>query len=271
MPGVVPPGGRFPTGGYFGKMYGVPDIHLLEILKQGAANWNHWRDQNLGIVSYDLSVADLRRAKLSGARLFGANLSEAKLGAADLREADLREATSAVRTSSRRTSARRNSAGRNSSGRNSARRPQRGEPQLAVGGAASSFGPLEREPHRGEPPRGEPQGGGFNSVDHIWPTWAGVLRKAEPMKRKNEDEISTAGSKHIEGLPVIRRNCAGGDLGSKQHWMCGVQHRPLNKHECLRHGPNYLLLRPSVAGALDGAVFKYLSYQARYRSYRSRT
>ena len=39
------------------------------------------------------------------------------------------------------------------------------------------------------------------------------------MPRK--EEVASEGSRHLlEGLPVIRRNVAGIDLGSEQHWVC---------------------------------------------------
>lgn len=41
------------------------------------------------------------------------------------------------------------------------------------------------------------------------------------MKKNNEDEIYRAGKrKQLDGLPVIERNRAGGDLGSEKHWIC---------------------------------------------------
>src|SRR6266571_2547573 len=70
---------------------GQPDL-----LRQGAAAWNRWRDKNPE-VHPDLHEAnlyrmDLRAANLSRANLVKANLGDADLHAADLREADLREA-----------------------------------------------------------------------------------------------------------------------------------------------------------------------------------
>jgi transposase len=40
------------------------------------------------------------------------------------------------------------------------------------------------------------------------------------MRDENEDSITSNHSREIEGLPVIRRNVAGIDLGSTQHWVC---------------------------------------------------
>lgn len=51
------------------------------------------------------------------------------------------------------------------------------------------------------------------------PTWAVAFRKAEEMKKEANGNYSN-GSKTIEGLPIIRRNVAGIDLGSIWHWVC---------------------------------------------------
>ena len=78
----------------------------LEILKQGVAVWNRWREENpevwVDLSGADLAGADLKQALLKQAFLEGANLSEATLNRADLRatalqrtflqRADLREA-----------------------------------------------------------------------------------------------------------------------------------------------------------------------------------
>jgi Pentapeptide repeats (8 copies) len=68
------------------------DEHV-ELLKQGVATWNAWRDENPDIRP-DLSGADLDEANLGGADLIranvrGANLSGANLSGADLDKADL--------------------------------------------------------------------------------------------------------------------------------------------------------------------------------------
>lgn len=47
-----------------------------------------------------------------------------------------------------------------------------------------------------------------------------MLRKAEQMTRKSKNEVSSARRNQLDGLPIIQRNRAGGDLGSEQHWMC---------------------------------------------------
>jgi TIR domain/Pentapeptide repeats (8 copies) len=83
-------------------MYDVPEINLLAILKEGAANWNDWRIQNPDIPAPDLHGADLNGADLSaamlngailnGANLFGADLSGADLSGADLGQTDLSQA-----------------------------------------------------------------------------------------------------------------------------------------------------------------------------------
>jgi uncharacterized protein YjbI with pentapeptide repeats len=73
----------------------------LDLLKQGIAAWNQWREKhahiqtdlsraNLGLA--DLHCADLRRANLSGADLRRANLKGAWLNDANLRGAKLNEA-----------------------------------------------------------------------------------------------------------------------------------------------------------------------------------
>jgi uncharacterized protein YjbI with pentapeptide repeats len=60
----------------------------LQILKQGVAAWNAWRNQNRGVTP-DLGGAFLLGADLGGANLSGANLSGANLNAANLNAADL--------------------------------------------------------------------------------------------------------------------------------------------------------------------------------------
>jgi len=62
------------------------DEHVA-LLKQGAAGWNAWRDENPNVLH-----PDLIRANLSGADLIGANLSGADLSGAILRKADLMQA-----------------------------------------------------------------------------------------------------------------------------------------------------------------------------------
>ena len=37
----------------------------------------------------------------------------------------------------------------------------------------------------------------------------------EPIKTQEREE-----NKEVEGLPVVRRNVAGIDIGSKLHWVC---------------------------------------------------
>jgi uncharacterized protein YjbI with pentapeptide repeats len=68
----------------------------LDLLKQGQAQWNQWRDKHPAIAP-DLSNALLGRAylpmvNLSRANLSGANLSEVTLSNADLHDADLHDA-----------------------------------------------------------------------------------------------------------------------------------------------------------------------------------
>jgi hypothetical protein len=36
------------------------------------------------------------------------------------------------------------------------------------------------------------------------------------------DPKGTGSRKQIEGLPVVRRNVAGIDLGSERHWVCAA-------------------------------------------------
>jgi uncharacterized protein YjbI with pentapeptide repeats len=63
----------------------------LTLLKQGVADWNHWRRANPEI-ELDLTTANLSNADLCWARLSRANLKEADLSRADLNGADLKEA-----------------------------------------------------------------------------------------------------------------------------------------------------------------------------------
>ena len=51
------------------------------------------------------------------------------------------------------------------------------------------------------------------------PTWAGVLRKVIEMPGRDEMRARKE-PKTAQGLPVIRRNVAGIDLGSERHWVC---------------------------------------------------
>ena len=94
----------------------MADDAQVEILRQGAAHWNAWRQANpevaprlgsgalrgLDLAGADLSQADLggadlrgailREANLSGARLDGANLFKAVLEGAELAGSSLRDA-----------------------------------------------------------------------------------------------------------------------------------------------------------------------------------
>jgi hypothetical protein len=63
------------------------DEHV-ELLKQGVATWNAWRDENPDIRP-DLDEANLGGADLIRANVRGANLSGANLSGADLDKADL--------------------------------------------------------------------------------------------------------------------------------------------------------------------------------------
>ena len=40
------------------------------------------------------------------------------------------------------------------------------------------------------------------------------------MTEKHEVESSAGSRRQLQGLPVIRRNVAGIDLGSERHWVC---------------------------------------------------
>jgi uncharacterized protein YjbI with pentapeptide repeats len=64
----------------------------LQILKQGIAAWNAWREQNRDIRP-DLSGATLTRAHLSGANLSAADLSGSTLTGAILARATLTRTT----------------------------------------------------------------------------------------------------------------------------------------------------------------------------------
>jgi uncharacterized protein YjbI with pentapeptide repeats len=69
----------------------MADEKQLEILKQGAEDWNRWRKHNTK-VNINLSRADLSGAKLNQADLSGVNLRGATLIGTDLSRADLSEA-----------------------------------------------------------------------------------------------------------------------------------------------------------------------------------
>jgi uncharacterized protein YjbI with pentapeptide repeats len=60
----------------------------LQILQQGVAAWNQWREHQRDIIP-DLNMADLIGAHLSGAYLTGAHLAGADLEVADLIKAHL--------------------------------------------------------------------------------------------------------------------------------------------------------------------------------------
>ena len=40
------------------------------------------------------------------------------------------------------------------------------------------------------------------------------------MQERRKDETSESSRRQLQGLPVIRRNVAGIDLGSERHWVC---------------------------------------------------
>jgi pentapeptide repeat protein len=61
----------------------------LQILKQGGAVWNAWRESIKHFVRADLREADLSRAHLGGADLSRANLCESSLVATNLEGANL--------------------------------------------------------------------------------------------------------------------------------------------------------------------------------------
>lgn len=81
----------------------MADDAQVEILRQGAAHWNAWRQANpevaprleagalrgLDLAGADLSRADLRGADLRGAILREANLTDARLDGANLFKAVL--------------------------------------------------------------------------------------------------------------------------------------------------------------------------------------
>jgi transposase len=47
-----------------------------------------------------------------------------------------------------------------------------------------------------------------------------VLGKADPQVQDNNRKSGPGRTRQIEGLPVVRRNVAGIDLGSERHWVC---------------------------------------------------
>ena len=40
------------------------------------------------------------------------------------------------------------------------------------------------------------------------------------MPERNDRETGESNRRQLQGLPVIRRNVAGVDLGSERHWVC---------------------------------------------------
>lgn len=68
-----------------------PTEHL-EILSQGAAAWNRWREKHSEVMP-QLAGADLRGSYLSGVNLSSADLTRADLSGADLIDANLHAAT----------------------------------------------------------------------------------------------------------------------------------------------------------------------------------
>jgi transposase len=47
-----------------------------------------------------------------------------------------------------------------------------------------------------------------------------VFRKVDQMQNGGDPRSGPGSTKQIEGLPIIRRNVAGIDLGSERHWVC---------------------------------------------------
>jgi hypothetical protein len=74
----------------------MPEQTHLDLLRQGVAFWNQWREQNPGVIpnftEADLSLWNLRGVNFSRADLSGARLNEAYLGFANLTNAVLRGA-----------------------------------------------------------------------------------------------------------------------------------------------------------------------------------
>jgi hypothetical protein len=78
-------------------LFCMPDPKLLEVLRQGSAVWNQWRESNPSVTpdlrSSDLSSTILNNANLAGANLRAANLAAANLRRASMKGADLSSAT----------------------------------------------------------------------------------------------------------------------------------------------------------------------------------
>jgi hypothetical protein len=52
------------------------------------------------------------------------------------------------------------------------------------------------------------------------PTWGGRAQKGTKMTGRDDIESGESNRLQLQGLPVIRGNVAGIDLGSERHWVC---------------------------------------------------
>jgi hypothetical protein len=55
---------------------------------------------------------------------------------------------------------------------------------------------------------------------HVRPPWAVGFRKVEQQRQDRRDLDRPGGERSREGLPVLRPQVAGIDLGSQEHWVC---------------------------------------------------
>src|SRR6516165_966304 len=79
------------------------------------------------------------------------------------------------------------------------------------------------------------------------------------MPKRNDRESGESNRRQLQGLPVIRRNVAGVDLGSERHWVCGPT-QDGNGREIARFGattPELLRLAEWLKAGRVGGDGKY--------------